>query len=417
MSRPRQRGFTLIELLVVIAIVTTLIALLLPAVQASREGGRRSGCLNNLKQLGIAWNLHLDSRQCFPSGGWGYGWLGEPGDRFGRSQPGGWTFSILPFIEQTALHDMGYGLDPTNPNGPGGDGTYSGRYYAISQRLQTPLALFYCPSRRAVDNYFAWGFNGPGTIVSYNVNGPADQQADINIASVAKSDYAASTGGAPRNVGECCPGPGTLDIGDNQGGIDPINGAVGGFQIDGMFGCWHGYREPFDGVTFIHSEIQPSKVTDGLSRTYMLGEKHMVPNAWQKGTQWNSVTNTWVNGAGPGGIIYDAGDKGSMYAGCDQSTLRTSYYPPEQDGTERGMPNIPDTPSWVNPADYGGSAPGHATEYPAYVWGSAHSGAFNMVFCDGSVRAIGYDIDPYIHHLLGTRADGVVVDETAFVQQ
>ncbi len=93
-THPR-RGFTLIELLVVIAIIAVLIGLLLPAVQAAREAARRAGCLNNLKQIGIALHNYHDSRNVLPPG---YIYVyGYPTGGFG------WATMILPNIEQAAL--------------------------------------------------------------------------------------------------------------------------------------------------------------------------------------------------------------------------------------------------------------------------------------------------------------------------
>ncbi|MEM6484211.1 MAG: DUF1559 domain-containing protein [Pseudomonadota bacterium] len=88
-SRAR-RALTLIELLVVIAIIGVLIGMLLPAIQAARESSSRASCANNLKQHGIALDLHHDSRRRYPIDG-------ENG--FGMS-----TF-LLPFVEESTLYD------------------------------------------------------------------------------------------------------------------------------------------------------------------------------------------------------------------------------------------------------------------------------------------------------------------------
>src|SRR6185312_11544737 len=97
-----RRGFTLIELLVVIFIIGVLIALLLPAVQVAREAARRTQCINNLRQIGLAAHNFEGQRGHFPPGGMAnYSFRTKEG-KDGLSMHA----YLLPFIEQTALYNQ-----------------------------------------------------------------------------------------------------------------------------------------------------------------------------------------------------------------------------------------------------------------------------------------------------------------------
>jgi prepilin-type N-terminal cleavage/methylation domain-containing protein/prepilin-type processing-associated H-X9-DG protein len=96
-----NRGFTLIELLVVIAIIGLLVALLLPAVQAAREAARRTQCVNNLKQIGIALLTYESAYRTFPPG-----YISSFDASGNDTGPGwGWSALLLPQMEQKPLFD------------------------------------------------------------------------------------------------------------------------------------------------------------------------------------------------------------------------------------------------------------------------------------------------------------------------
>ncbi len=100
-NRLNRAGFTLVELLVVIAIIGVLVSLLFPAVQGIREAARRTQCLNNLKQLGLALHNFESAHRVFPASGWTMVGPGNPNGKYM-----GWRPIILPFLEQGALADL-----------------------------------------------------------------------------------------------------------------------------------------------------------------------------------------------------------------------------------------------------------------------------------------------------------------------
>ena len=194
-----NKGFTLVELLVVITIIGILIGLLLPAVQAAREAARRMQCTNNLKQIALATLTHEQTHGHLPTGGWGCNWAGEPTRGFGKRQPGGFLYNILPYMELGSLHDLGIeqGIPLPFVSRPG-----------IVRCLTTPVAAFYCPTRRKA---IAYPFPDMNAWRPININ-PRERNG---LKSVGYNDYMASGGDAQTDyaVGEQDKPPSIL-IGD-----------------------------------------------------------------------------------------------------------------------------------------------------------------------------------------------------------
>lgn len=312
-NRRLQAGFTLIEVFVTLAVIAVLMALLLPAVQSARAAARRSECRNRLKQVALAFHNHEETFKRLPGNGWGFLWVGDPNRGTDRSQPGGWTYSLLPFLEQSALWKRGLGLSG------------SALSNALTEVRQTPIPVYQCPDRTGV------GLSPANLLFPpFNANATSD---------VAKLDFAVNEGDYITNTG---PGPTTLAIGDS------------------VSYAWLDVSQA-TGICFQRSEIRWADVKDGLSATYLVGEKYVTASAYQTAT--------------------DPGYDQSWNSGVDLDLNRWTIDPPLQDSPMQ-----------------------HERRF-----GSAHNGGLNMALCDGSVRFVNYSIDTTTHRALGNRRDGKVV--------
>ncbi len=387
-SSRSHRGFTLVELLVVIAIIGTLIALLLPAVQAAREAARRGQCLNNLKQLALGCLNHESAVKTFPTAGWCIMTIGHPDAGVGASQPGGWIFNILPYLEQGVLYRQ--------QQGKTGDSLHA----AALATAQAPLTVLYCPSRRPVqiypqktpitsfgnsdeiNNEFTAAVGSAQNLLVYDASSTSTSGSiATGMTSAARTDYAGNGfcfSDFPQNDPTALSFMQTL-LGLTVSPSGPYQTALTltPARTEALRAALEAEFAGQGGIFFYALTTSMGQISDGTSNTYLCGEKYVDSNHYTDGL--------------------DEGDCMCDYCGYDEDMIRfvCDYGAGMSD---IGFQPRQDTEGYVDKS----------------VFGSPHAGACNMAFCDGSVHQISYGISRDIHKALGNRADGAALDSSMY---
>jgi prepilin-type N-terminal cleavage/methylation domain-containing protein/prepilin-type processing-associated H-X9-DG protein len=311
-------GFTLIELLVVIAIIAILIGLLLPAVQKVREAAARTQCANNLKQIGLAIHNYHDANQVLPP------------NRLDYNGGVTWAVLILPYIEQENFYRQW---------------DLSRWYYVHPADLRrTQVKLYYCPARRAAELVSNQG-ETPDTWPWPSTPVPPDSTA----------------GGVPHWFGAL--GDYAVCVGDNRRGDYNTPTANGAFTIADPIG--HAGPLPYT-IRKWASRTRFASITDGLSNTLFVGEKHVQLGRFGQ----------------------EAVGDGSIYNG-------------DPTGSNTGRVAGPNHPIALRPRD------------PYRInFGSYHSsGLCQFLYGDGSVRPLSPSLSGSLLSLLAVRDDGQPIPE------
>lgn len=341
-SRPLNKAFTLVELLVVIAIIGVLVALLLPAVQAAREAARRTQCINNLKQIGVAALNFESAQEHFPTNGlatvgFGAGETGSNGAPNVRSRVSvenlSWPYQLMPLLEANNLYEL------------------RSQIGVVPELLEQTMPSMTCPSR--------------GTrIIVDAVTFDAEFYGDY--ASFAMDYYFQQR--IKNNSGRDVPFPGLIDP---SRGEPQDASAIEEFVCQGIIIRGGYLRTSQSNDKFVRfGEVGFQQITDGSSNTFMFGEK-AIPN-----NLYDSPQNPT--------------ERGGIFAG-GFSTIRLGRGGPYPDNLTSDSPNYK-----------------HFSHNQSF--GSAHTGTFNAVFGDGSVRPLSMDIDPFVQYTLSIRADGEIVE-------
>ncbi len=345
----RREGFTLVELLVVIAIIGILIGMLLPAVQQVREAARRTQCLNNLRQTGLAAINFESAHMHFPTQGAINGSFFRGGlDRPTRGVENlSWIYQVLPFMEQNNLANrraptFALGID-ANGDSLVGEAVPNLSCPSRGARYFSTISLD--PGRHFISDYGSyWTTNNDAIILTGDPQTPTTSNLAV---SQPGNDWQST-----RWRGVIVP----------SGEFVSDSSAPGGFALSR------------------HADVGYGSLTDGSSNTLMFAEK----GAWS--SHYNPVQNSrYPYNNNFFGNIENRGIVGPFHAnarGCFAGTGSTTAAYPDTDRTLSQL---------------GG-------------FGSAHPGTFSSVLGDGSTHSVSMDVQRLEFIRLGIRNDGDITN-------
>lgn len=372
------RAFTLVELLVVIAIISILIGLLLPAVNGARESARNMQCKNNLRQMGTATTAHVERQKYFPTGGWGPKWVGFPDYGFGRSQPGGWLYTILPYLDQERLFNYNHLANNA--------ATYNdaNAQKSVKDMIESPLKVCNCPTRRRPQTY---PLRSSATLIYGGDNG----SRTVTVESmVAKCDYAVNGGNTIAcYVNESIDGNGY-----------PQN------YIEGSNSTWTRKFKEVEwksfGICHAGSEVAVDYVRDGMSQTILFAEKFLDKDNYQGGSAYGEDVCMFTGISCSNVRVVGTGNEFTAKTGTNGVKTWTNF------DAIKGATRVGTNPNKFLPYQDVRNNDGKFR----YAMGGAHRVGFNVAMCDGSTQEISFMIDPLIYTALGNREDGYNIDTT-----